>query len=208
MRLAVVTDVHGDIHALDDALAVIDRMGCEIIVCAGDVIDFGLFPDETIARLAERQIPTIRGNHERWAIEGRYGGADITPASKRWLRGLPRDWRATLEGVRVAMHHASPKGDMDGIIPGEIKAHEARHHLRAADADVLIVGHTHLCFRLELGYTEGVIVNPGALLRSPADGAGNPPATGTFGVLELPSATFTVHRALDGIEATMLRCRC
>jgi len=49
-RLAILSDVHADVHALTDALATIGRMGCDAIVCAGDVLDYGLFPDETIAQ--------------------------------------------------------------------------------------------------------------------------------------------------------------
>ena len=51
-RIAILSDVHADVHALTDALAAIDRMHCDAVVCAGDVVDFGLFPDETIALLA------------------------------------------------------------------------------------------------------------------------------------------------------------
>ena len=70
-------------------------------------------------------------------------------------------------------------------------------------ADVLIVGHTHQAFALRFG--DRLIANPGALLRDPAPGAGNPPATGTFGVLELPARTWRVYRASDGCEVEIVR---
>jgi putative phosphoesterase len=201
-RLAIISDVHADVHALTDALAAIDRRACDEVVCAGDVVDFGLFPDETIAMLAAQQIPAVRGNHERWALKGEHRsgwGADLSPASKRWLAGLPTSLRMVYEGVRVAVHHASPVADMAGVYPEQIKAHEARHLLKLADADVLVVGHTHMAFRLDVA-DAGVIVNPAALLRAPADGADNPPATATFGVLELPAIRFTVHDVTSGEE--------
>ena len=75
-RLGVVSDVHGDVHALVDALRVIDAMGCDAIVCAGDCVDYGLFVEETLALLARRAIPTVRGNHDRWALDGDYRRVD------------------------------------------------------------------------------------------------------------------------------------
>jgi putative phosphoesterase len=201
-RLAIISDVHGDVHALTDTLAAIDRMACDAVVCAGDVVDFGLFPDETIAMLAGRRIPTVRGNHDRWATSGEHRSgwaADLSRTSRRWLAALPMSLRLVHEDIRVAVHHASPVADMAGIYPASLQAHEARHLLKLANADVLVVGHTHVAFRLDVA-DAGVIVNPAALLRAPADGADNPPATATFGVLELPAVRFTVHDVTSGEE--------
>jgi predicted phosphodiesterase len=66
--IAIISDVHADVHALRDALVQIERLGCSRIVCAGDLVDYGLFPEETIALMVERQIPCVRGNHDRWAL--------------------------------------------------------------------------------------------------------------------------------------------
>ena len=71
------------------------------------------------------------------------------------------------------------------------------------DADVLIVGHTHWPFALR--FDARWICNPGALLRSPAEGVGNPAAGATFGVLELPERCWRVYRAGDGAEVEILR---
>ncbi len=207
LRLAILSDIHADVHALTDALAQIARLDCRWVVCCGDLVDYGLFPDETIDLLARREIPTIRGNHDRWALQGQSpmgGGWELSPTSRRFLAALPTEWRLEHAGIRIAFHHASPGDDMRGIMADEITAEEAEAHLAAANADDLIVGHTHRPFELVVG--EGKrILNPGALLRSPAEGANNPPATGTFGVLELPSLRFRVMRAGDGAEATIFR---
>lgn len=67
--------------------------------------------------------------------------------------------------------------------------------LTAAGADVLVVGHTHV--PMHLTAPAGAIVNPGSILRQPPR-TESIPASGTFGVLELPSCRFDVHRADDG----------
>ena len=206
-RLAIISDVHADVHALTDALAMINGLACDAIVCAGDVIDFGLFPVETIALLAERKIPTILGNHDQWALGEipliGLGGSwtdEIRESrvSMAWLRSLPASWRATFDGVRVALHHGSPRGgNMTGIDPTDLTRAEAIELLDSAEADVLIVGHTHRAFEVVVE-GRGVILNPAALLRDPAEGAENPPATATFGVLELPSRRFELHSVRRG----------
>jgi len=214
-RLAVVSDVHGDVHALVDALRVIDAMGCDAIVCAGDTIDYGLFPNETVALLAERAIPTVRGNHDRWARDGDYrsgSASDISSASRRFLRATVSSWSFEYDAARVEVWHARPGSDIEGIVPPTAPRHPLelnvpRPELNASallrNADILIVGHTHQAFALRFG--DRLIANPGALLRDPAPGAENPPATGTFGVLELPERRWRVFRAKDGVEVDIVR---
>jgi putative phosphoesterase len=214
-RLAVVSDLHGDVHALMDALRAIDRMGCDAVVCAGDCVDYGLFPNETLALLAERKVPTVRGNHDRWAFDRdcRSGSAsDLSGASRRFLRATVSSWSVEYDAARVEVWHARPGSDMEGIAAPTAPGHRLeldgpRPELNASallrGADVLIVGHTHQAFALRFG--DRLIAHPGAVLRDPAPGADNPPATGTFGVLELPGRTWRVYRAADGAEVDLLR---
>lgn len=219
MKLAIISDVHADVHALTDALAQIERLGCEAIVCAGDILDWGLFPEETIRVLREQRIPCIRGNHERWAVsEGRdASGCDLTPTAVAFLDALPESWQRTIEGVRVVVWHARVKSDMKGIYP-DASPTELASQLDRAEADVLVVGHTHLPFARFVD--RRLVCNPGALLRDPAQPMDDAmrfdresdkfvrspaPGGGTFGVLELPTLRFTVHRARDGAEVEVPR---
>jgi predicted phosphodiesterase len=217
-RLGFLTDVHGDLDALDDALAQLDRIGCDRVVCGGDVLDYGPHPEATLVRLRERGIPIVRGNHERWATESANAGAELDEDDEEDGRGwgrsrdrekhlasLPRGWRETVAGVRVAVRHGSPRSDMDGIDEG-LSLVRAESFLEAVEADVLLVGHTHRALVLEL--PDGrILANPGALLRRPRaefrqEGI---PCPGQFGVLELPTKRFTVHRASDGAEVSIPR---
>lgn len=230
-KLAVISDVHADLHALRDALARIDEMGCESIVCAGDIVDSGRYPDETIALLRERAIPCIRGNHDRWALgrtgldvayakrRGIHGQGVLSEESLAYLEALPPGTNVTIDGVRVAVRHGTPKSDMEGIDPLLAIGPDARRWLWESDADVLIVGHTHIPFALRAA-GGGLIVNPGALLREaseearvgarrfdpevgdfvPVDVEG-----GSFGVLDLPAKSFRVYRASDGSEIDIAR---
>jgi putative phosphoesterase len=199
IKLAVLADVHGDVHALRDALVQIEKLGCSQIVCAGDLIDWGPASEQTIALVREKRIPCIRGNHDRWTLqEGKdWSGTDLTSRAVGVLESLPEFWRRTIAGVRIVLWHARPGSDMDGIYADATSA-ELGGMLDRADADVLIVGHTHEPFCRPLGGGR-LVVNPGAVLRDPAE-PGSVGSPGTFGVLELPSKRFVVHRAADGAE--------
>ncbi len=219
MKLAIISDLHADVYALRDALAKIERLGCDEIVCAGDVLDYGRFPERTIALLQERRIPTIRGNHDRWAVSEGHdsSGWNLTPRAIEFLESLPASWTRTIDDVRVAVWHARPRSDMAGIYP-DASSTELASLLDRAEADVLVVGHVHVPFARFVD--RRLVCNPGALLRDPAEpmeggmlfdresGKFVPapaPGGGTFGVLELPTLRFTVHRAGDGAEVEIAR---
>ena len=199
-KLAVISDVHADVHALRDALVQIDRIGVERIVCCGDLLDYGLFPDETLSLLREKRISCIRGNHDRWAVASGsdMSGCDLTEISARFLDSLPTYWRKLIDGVRVVMTHARPETDMKGIAP-DATDRELRELLDEAGADVLLVGHTHVPFSRRL--PDGrLVANPGALLRDPAPGI-EVMTPGTFGILDITggNVTFEVRRATGGV---------
>ena len=225
--VGVLADIHGDIFALDAALGRLREMGCDPVFCAGDLIEMEPFGEEVIQRLkSEKNLICIRGNHERWALDRRHrqkdmrsffepchiseyfgGGAELSRESLAWLATLPTHWEAELEGVRVAMWHAQPGSDMEGIRKEETGP-ELRHRLlEQAHADVLIVGHTHVEFELVVDVPPGKILSPGACCGKAYIYRQAGPLIvpdefrpATFGVLELPSMRFEVYRALDGVR--------
>jgi predicted phosphodiesterase len=226
-RLAFITDLHADAQSLRDALRRISKIGCDPIICGGDLVDIGQYPEETITVIRDHKIPCIRGNHDRWVLEqirvpvSRQNEAEKWIPSKEaitFLEALALSWSATIEGVRIAIHHGTPYSDMDGIYPDQVTGSDVRRWLDKAEADALLVGHTHIPFILSIP-GRGIVANPGAILReipigeiliyNPLSQSFLPGADtvegGTFGVLELPSLLFTVHRAADGTEIEIVR---
>lgn len=189
-RLGIISDVHGDFASLQGALAQLDTIGVDEVVCAGDLLDWGPSPGRCIDLLASRGIPCVRGNHDHLDAGGGLMDAPVflSPVAVRFIDALPRSWERTLAGVRVAVWHASPGDEMLGIQFGRA---DVGALVTSANADVLVVGHTHLPMKLES--PAGMIVNPGSVL-SRAPSSEELPASGTFGLLELPSRRFTVHR--------------
>ena len=222
--IGVLADVHGDLQALDAALPRLRAMGCDVILCAGDLLDVEPFSEEVCQRLkSEKNLICILGNHERWALERRHrqkdmrsffepchiseyfgGGAELSRDSLAWLATLPAHWEGEMEGAKVTMWHARPGSDMEGIVAEKTGPELRRRLLGQAGAQILIVGHTHTEFELAAPGT-GKILNPGACCSKTyafkASGSLAVPdafRSASFGVLELPSMEFKVFRALDG----------
>lgn len=196
MRIAVISDTHANLPALDAVFGSIERLQVDRVVCAGDIVGYNPWPNEVIRRLRDRGVTCIRGNHDRAALMGdaswfnphartaiEWTRRALTPESVSFLRGLEDRTRWTAGDFRVAMYHGSPWDDDEYIFPWEVPADTARY----ADADVVILGHTHL--PMSVPVEDGFVVNPGSV-GQPRDG--NPRAA--VGVLDTDRRRFDVHR--------------
>jgi putative phosphoesterase len=163
MAVAVITDIHGNLPALEAVLDRIAALGVERIYCGGDLVGYGPHPNEVCALIAEREIPTIYGNydfaiardlddcgcayvteHDRalgqrsvaWTL------AHTDAASKAFMRELPFDLRFDVGDRAVHLVHGSPRKVNEYLF--EDKPARLYERLAAAeDADVLVFGHTH-----------------------------------------------------------------
>ncbi len=81
MRLAVISDIHGNLEALNRVFADIDAAGVDRIICLGDMIGYGPEPEAVIRRIRERDIPSLMGNHEM---------AVSDPDMLRWFNPMAR----------------------------------------------------------------------------------------------------------------------
>jgi putative phosphoesterase len=186
-RIAVITDIHANLPALQAALSRIDRLGVDAVYCGGDLVGYGPHPNEVCALIAEREIPTIYGNYD-YAIARDLddcGCAYITPhdrelgqrsvewtlahtnqASKDFMRALPFDLRFAVGDSEVHLVHGSPRKVNEYLF--DDKPASLYERLAAAeDGDVLVFGHTHKPWVREYG---GVLfVNCGSVGK-PKDG--------------------------------------
>jgi putative phosphoesterase len=210
-RVAVITDIHANLPALQAALARIDELGVDAIYCGGDLVGYGPHPNEVCALIAERGIPTIYGNYD-YAIARDLedcGCAYITPrdrelgqrsvdwtlahtdqASKDFMGALPFDLRFAVGDTAVHLVHGSPRKVNEYLF--EDKPARLYERLAAAeDASVLVVGHTHKPWVHEYG---GVLfVNCGSVGK-PKDGD----PRGAFAVLEAGESGVAV--AIERVE--------
>ena len=128
--VAVITDIHGNLPALQAALARIEELGIEQVFCGGDLVGYGPHPNQVCALIAKREIPTIYGNYD-YAIardEEDCGCAYVTPHdrelgqlsvdwtlvhtsrdAKDFMRALPFDLHFPVGDVDVHLVHGSPR---------------------------------------------------------------------------------------------------
>ena len=197
-RIAVITDIHGNLLALEESLAAIDAIGVDALYCGGDLVGYGPRPNEVCAVIQAREIPTIYGNYD-YAI-GRdlddCGCAYVTvhdrelgqrsvawtlahtdQQHKDFMRALPFDLRFMLGEQRVRLVHGSPRKVNEYLF--EDKPARTFERIAAlSDCDALVFGHTHKPWIHTYG---GVLfVNCGSVGK-PKDGD---PRAG-FAVLEL-----------------------
>jgi predicted phosphodiesterase len=173
MRLAVLSDIHGNLPALEAVRAEIAAERFDLVVNLGDIVSGPLWPRETAARLMALGWPTIAGNHERQALatlacapadgppdDDAFAAAALGPAELGWLRSLPAE--AALLGGAVHLVHGTARSDLEPLLetviagatadghPGIRAATPAEIHARvvrfAQDAAVSLVlcGHSHV----------------------------------------------------------------
>jgi putative phosphoesterase len=170
MKLGIISDLHGDPVGLELAWSHLTVMGADRIVCAGDLAGYGPFPDRVVAFMQEHEVPSVRGNHDRWALERGLGVADEfaggTPSAEAldYLAKLPGEMRLELT-TPIAVFHGSPRSDMDFVNRQSHPPKLLRTYLADLRCRLLIVGHTHrpMWFRCP----EGLVVNPGSVVSLP-----------------------------------------
>ncbi len=181
-RIAVLSDIHGNLQALQAVLKDIRRQGFDRVFCAGDLVGYGPWPDEVAALLQERQIPSVMGNYDeavgfllpacgchigdpeqkrlsdhslKWTIE------HTSPATREYLRGLPEQISESVEGHNMLLTHAG----VDSI--NEYVYEEDRERigeiLGGIEEDIYIYGHTHFPFVRQAGGK--TIINAGSVGR-------------------------------------------
>jgi predicted phosphodiesterase len=154
MRFGVISDVHGNLSALEAALAELRRAGVDQVLCAGDLVGYGPLPNECVATIAESGALVVAGNHDL-AAAGRLDphGSPMARSTMEWTREvLADDARDYLYGLPtqlsvggdVVMAHGS-LGDPRGYIWGGRPAAAQLDQLAqvAPGAGVLLLGHTH-----------------------------------------------------------------
>src|SRR3954471_12802678 len=182
LRLAVLGDIHGNLAALEAALADIKRQRPDQIAVLGDHVFNGPRPGEVVERLRALQNEgalVVGGNTDIAVTDYDYTAAfpwmEQAPSSYRaaaewaheqlsdeqldWLRGLPNERREWSGDTLVLMCHASP-GSITSGLPADLDPTVTVERVTRTDARVICCGHTHIAEKRELG--RKLIVNPGS----------------------------------------------
>jgi diadenosine tetraphosphatase ApaH/serine/threonine PP2A family protein phosphatase len=160
VRVAVVSDIHGNLQALEAVLASIDQDAPDEIWCLGDLVGYGPRPNRCCALVAERADVCLIGNHDLAAL-GRLDLEIFSPDAAltaewtaRQLEPKSRTFLETLEpkGVRdeVGLFHASPRDPVWEYVLSPGIAYAA---LAATPQTLVLVGHSHVALAFRLSTT-------------------------------------------------------
>lgn len=226
LKLAVFSDIHGNIQGLQAVLQDIAGRGADVLWCGGDLVGYGANPGEVIDTIRQSGIPTVMGNYddsigyfrmtcgcdypseeamERGLRSVAWTKANTTDAQKAYLRNLPYKMERVMEGHRVVLVHASP-ARLNEYLFADTADDVIRTHLANTGADVLIVGHTHKPYHKVLDGKH--LVNSGSAGKPKH---GNPNATYVLLTLtpgnvavEIIEVPYDFEAAARAIEATDL----
>jgi len=225
MPLAAFSDIHGNKHALEKVLMDIRQHAPDQVVCLGDLVGYGAFPNEVIETMRAAGIPTVTGNYDdgvgfdreecgcayttpediaRGDQSLKWTQAQVTPENSAWLRSLPRELRFTFGRWRVLCVHGSPRRLNEYLF--EDRPERSLERMFAdLEADVILCGHTHLPYHRRIGSAHLINVGSAGKPRG-----GDPRACYALVQLDdevittFPRVQYDVEAAAGAIEATDL----
>ncbi len=178
-KIALISDIHSNLPALEVVLKELDRHKPDVWLCLGDIVGYGPFPSECIEVIRERKILTVMGNHDA-GVSGKLTLKHFRNPNRRlieitqsllskdqlkWLRDLP--YTVTDANSWIASHASPLEPDKWMYLDSAIKA---RKVLGQIDAQLCFVGHTHVHAVVSsqigsLAFVKGnkYIINPGSV---------------------------------------------
>jgi predicted phosphodiesterase len=177
MRVALISDLHGNAVALDAVLRDISRVGVDRTVCLGDTATLGPAPVEVLSTLRDLAIPCIEGNHDAFLLDPElvrsYTEAPLVVAAVDWCRSELPPWaidfvRGFLPGLTLDMgggaslklFHGTPRSHMEDLL-ATTPPEQLEEMLSGQHATVMAGGHTHV--QMLRQHRGTLIVNAGSV---------------------------------------------
>ncbi len=169
MKIAIISDIHGNIHGLKRVLSDLPKI--DKIICAGDITGFYPFINEVVNTFKKNNVISVRGNHDQYLINGEAPEDKkeeiknsvqrmkqlISKENLEFIKKLPDSIDLTIDDKKVLVFHGSPWNHLEERIYPD---YPNFNRFLGIDADVIILGHTHYPLVKKVGKI--TIVNPGS----------------------------------------------
>ncbi len=175
MRFVFISDIHGNLPALELVLADIQQANADQIICLGDVASLGPQPREVVTRLRDLGIPIIMGNHDNYLLN-----LDLTENHHPWLRSAETWCRSQLreddldflqsfqpqmsfaldQNTRMLCFHGSLRSNEEFLYP-DTSSDTLDEIFGGQDAKILVGGHTHV--QMVRQHKHVTLLNPGSV---------------------------------------------
>lgn len=156
MKIAVISDIHGNIYALMRALEDIEDNKVDTIICLGDLVGYGPHPNEVISMIKRRNILCLKGNYDASVVDGSYTYIrensinsfslpwtvdELRAANKFYLNSLPTSLTLEFEDKKILFLHGSPNAINEYLLEGNDNTASIMENLKE---DALVCAHTHI----------------------------------------------------------------
>lgn len=169
MRIAIISDIHANIHGLK--LVLNDSNKVDKILCAGDITGFYPFVNEVIDELKKNNVVSVKGNHDQYLIDGKAPDDKreeikrsvewmkklITKENYDYIRSLPDYLETLIDNKRILVTHGSPWNHLEERIYPD---YSNFNKFKELDFDIIVLGHTHRPFTRKIG--DLTVINPGS----------------------------------------------
>ncbi|MFC7062215.1 metallophosphoesterase family protein [Halobacillus seohaensis] len=189
MRLAFISDIHGNARALEAVLEDIEKRNIDQLFVLGDISYRGLEPQRSVEMVRKLDAKVIKGNADEWVVRGVQEGevpdeviegmndekdwstSKMTGESVRYLNDLPKEINEEFEGVNIHGFHATPGNLFEVVLPTETEESMKEHLMVNKMADIYVYGHIHKPY---IRHIDGkVVINTGSV-GLPFDGLAQP----------------------------------
>lgn len=156
MKIAAISDIHGNLYALMKVLEDIDMQKVDMIVCLGDLVGYGPHPNEVIALIRRRQLPCLKGNYDASVVDGGFtyirdtninsfalpwAIEEVRESNKYFLDSLPNNLKYEFNGVNLEFVHGSPIAINEYLFED---GDNTANIMKDFSGDVLVCAHTHI----------------------------------------------------------------
>lgn len=153
MKLAIISDIHGNLEALREVYRDIKKLNIEKIYCLGDLVGYGAMPKEVVQFIRKHKIPTIMGNHEKALFDMNelktfnpeakesieYAKKTLSKNNLDFLKKLP----ITINFENILLVHGTPPNSFEEYI-SDLNKTELKDVFKTFDEEICFVGNTHV----------------------------------------------------------------
>ena len=173
MKIAAISDIHGNIYSLMKVLEDIDEQRVDLIVCLGDLVGYGPHPNEVVALIKRREIPCIKGNYDASVVDGDFtfirntsinsfslpwASEEVRASNKFYLSQLPTELNYDINGVKIKFTHGSPNAINEYLFQD---ADNTNNVMESLEEDILVCAHTHIPSYKKFG--DKIFINTGSV---------------------------------------------
>lgn len=173
MKIAAISDIHGNIYSLMKVLEDIDEQKVDLVVCLGDLVGYGPHPNEVVSLIKRREMPCIKGNYDASVVDGAFtfirdtsinsfalpwASEEVRASNKFYLSQLPTELNYDINGVKIKFTHGSPAQINEYLFEdGE----NTKKVMESLEEDVLVCAHTHIPSYKKFG--DKLFINTGSV---------------------------------------------